>query len=232
MGGGLSRIAGTAGEAAEVCERSLDAARATQTVIARLATSSLDIGEIVKTITAIAQQTNLLALNATIEAARAGVHGRGFALVADEVHKLAEQSGREARNVGRSAQETRHALDRAVQLLERIRTDLATVVRGSASWVEDLDRIAEAASGTARAGKRVADVARGIAELSGRISHTLTQGAEGAEAATRETEEAVAAGAQQLKAIETLRHGAGELATLAQHLTQAARLVGGDNEHR
>src|SRR5438876_3617446 len=72
----------------------------------------------------IANQTNLLALNATIEAARAGVHGRGFAVVADEVHKLAEASGREARNVGKSAQETRRALDRAAQLLERIRGDL------------------------------------------------------------------------------------------------------------
>jgi len=65
-----------------------------------------------ETIGFIANQTNLLALNATIEAARAGVHGRGFAVVADEVHKLAEASGREARNVGKSAQETRRALDR------------------------------------------------------------------------------------------------------------------------
>src|SRR5258706_12666559 len=95
-----------------------------------------------------ANQTNLVALNDTIEAARAGVHGRGFAVVADEVHKLAEQSGREARNVGRSAQETRRALDRAVQLLEHIRTDLSGVVRGSAGWVEDLDRTAGARSET------------------------------------------------------------------------------------
>src|SRR5437773_591979 len=84
-----------------------------------------------ETIGFIANQTNLLALNATIEAARAGVHGRGFAVVADEVHKLAEASGREARNVGKSAQETRRALDRAAQLLERVRGDLGDVVRGS-----------------------------------------------------------------------------------------------------
>src|SRR5207245_5724726 len=105
----------------------------------------------------VANQTNLLALNATIEAARAGAHGHGFAVVADEVHKLAEESGREARNVGKSVQETLRALDRAAQLLEHVRTDLGDMVQTSGTWVQDLDRITEAAAGTAKAGKRVAD---------------------------------------------------------------------------
>ena len=178
-----------------------------------------------ETIALIANQTNLLALNATIEAARAGIHGRGFAVVADEVHKLAEQSGREARNVGKSAQDTRRALDRAVHLLERIRSDLAQVVHGSTAWVRDLDQIAEAASGTARAGKRVGDVARAIAELSGRIGQSLDQAKQGAEASTKESEGVASAATNQLKAIDTLAHGAGELADLAQHLAQAVRLV-------
>ena len=182
-----------------------------------------------ETIGFIANQTNLLALNATIEAARAGVHGRGFAVVADEVHKLAEASGREARNVGKSAQDTRRALDRAAQLLERVRGDLGEVVQGSTDWVQDLTRIAEAASGTARAGKRVADLAHGIRERAGAIGRSLEQAKGGAHSSTQEAEAVAAAAAEQLRAIEGLARGATELAALANHLAKAVRFVRGEN---
>ena len=182
-----------------------------------------------ETIGFIANQTNLLALNATIEAARAGVHGRGFAVVADEVHKLAEASGREARNVGKSAQETRRALDRAAQLLERVRGDLGDVVRSSTDWVQDLTRIAEAAGGTARAGKQVAELAHGISERSARISQSLEQATAGAHSSTQEAEAVAAAAAEQLQAIEGLAHGATELAALADNLARAVRFVRGEN---
>jgi methyl-accepting chemotaxis protein/putative methionine-R-sulfoxide reductase with GAF domain len=197
--------------------------------VGRLRDVAEQVEKFSETIGFIANQTNLLALNATIEAARAGVHGRGFAVVADEVHKLAEASGREARNVGKSAQETRRALDRAAQLLERVRGDLADVVRSSSDWVQDLTRIAEAAGGTARAGKQVAELAQGISQRAARISQSLEQAKAGAHSSTQEAEAVAAAAAEQLQAIEGLAHGATELAALADNLAKAARFVRGEN---
>src|SRR5256884_8462977 len=182
-----------------------------------------------ETIGLIANQTNLLALNATIEAARAGVHGRGFAVVADEVHKLAEESGREARNVGKSAPDTRRALDRAAALLERVRSDLAAVAQGSTGWLEDLSRIAAAAAGTARAGKRVAQPAHGIRERAGTIGRSLEQAKGGAHSSTREAEAVAAAAAEQLQAIEGLARGASGRRARADHLAKAVRFGAGGN---
>src|SRR5213075_699223 len=201
------------------------------TEVGRLREVAAQVERFSETIGFVANQTNLLALNATIEAARAGIHGRGFAVVADEVHKLAEASGREARNVGRAVQDTRRALDRAAQLIERIRGDLSQVVEGSAAWVKDLDRIGEVAADTARAGKQVAEISRQSAQLAMRMTESLGQARTAAQSSAQEAESVAAAAAEQLRAIQDLAQGAQELSGLAEELARALRFIRGGNGH-
>ncbi|MCB9249569.1 MAG: MCP four helix bundle domain-containing protein [Ignavibacteriales bacterium] len=113
-------------ETIEGINRIADVVIKSAVTIEELGRSSDQIGAIIKTINEIADQTNLLALNAAIEAARAGEHGRGFAVVADEVRKLAER--------------TTGATNEITQMIKRIQHDTSGAVASIEKGKDEVER--------------------------------------------------------------------------------------------
>jgi methyl-accepting chemotaxis protein len=98
-------------------------------VITDLSMYSREIGNIVKTITEISSQTNLLALNATIEAARAGEHGKGFAVVADEVRKLSEQVAASTNQISEIVSSIQENISKSVEYMNEGKVEVTNGIR-------------------------------------------------------------------------------------------------------
>jgi methyl-accepting chemotaxis protein len=163
-----------------------------------------EIGAIVETIEDIASQTNLLALNAAIEAARAGEHGKGFAVVADEVRKLAERSSQATKEIGTLIGGIQNTVSDAVKAMDEGSKEVELGVASANKAGSALTDILSAAQAVNQQATLAGEAAEKMNEFASELVSSVDSVSAVVEENTAATEEMAANSTEVTQAIESI----------------------------
>ncbi len=196
-----------------------DASSDTALKIRELGEQSQKIGEIIEVIDDIAEQTNLLALNAAIEAARAGEHGKGFAVVADEVRKLAERSGKATKEIAELITGIQRGTAAAVESMEIGTREVEEGVILAQEAGKALEEIMSGVKTSSEHVNRIMDIIDDILKGSKEVAETVNNVAAITEENTAATEEMAASAQQVNSAMQSIASVSEESAAAAEEVS-------------
>lgn len=194
----------------EATTRVVDAVQASNKTMELLNQSIVKIGDICSVIADIASQTNLLALNAAIEAARAGEQGRGFAVVADEVRKLAERTTASTSDINSTVGEIQEVTKEAVQSMNLAAEEVENGIGKLRESVAGLENITKSSSHVSSMSRQISDASQQqgvaseeVASNMQRVTDLINRNAENAVSAKKATERLLGT-AEELNKLITL----------------------------